>query len=325
MRAHTIVALSAVLLLGASPRAEQQASLDAARELYASAEYDSALAMLDGLLATSTGEDRRSIELYRVLCLVATGRETEADRAIAALVGSNPLFRPSDEVPPRVRTTFNEARRRLLPVTIQSTYQEAKGAYDVKDFASAERGFAQVLAVLADPDMAAQAAQPPLADLRMLASGFHELSAKAAAPPAPPPVVAAAPAPEPVVPEPVVPEPVVPFVPEPGPVAVPPPAAPVVARIYSSDDSNVVPPIVISQRIPAFPGPIRFVQAGVIEVVVSESGTVESAMMRASVDPQYDRLTLLAARSWLYQPAMVDGVPVRFLKRIQLNIVPNPR
>jgi hypothetical protein len=30
-----------------------------------------------------------------------------------------------------------------------------------------------------------------------------------------------------------------------------------------------------------------------------------------------------AAKTWQYQPATVDGSPVKFLKRIQVSLVPN--
>jgi TonB family protein len=61
----------------------------------------------------------------------------------------------------------------------------------------------------------------------------------------------------------------------------------------------------------------------VIEVLINTMGGVDSASMVASISPQYDRLALNAARLWQYQPAKVDGVPVKFVKRIQVNLVPS--
>lgn len=301
----TTLAVFLALFLTAAPRAEAQASLASARDLYASAEYESALTMLDGLRAADHAlDDRRSIELHRILCLVAIGRDATAKGAVDELVTRNPLYRPSEDVPPRVRAIFDEARRRLLPSAVQAKYQQAKAAFDFKDYPTAHRGFAEVLDVLADPDLAALAAQSPLSDLRMLAAGFEELSVKAIAPPVSPAVA------EPPLPQ---------------PMAVgPAPRLPDVDRIYGPQDRNVVPPIVVNQRIPSFPGPIRSVHTGVIEVVIDDTGGVESAMMVEPVNPQFDRLTLAAAKGWQYQPAKVDGVPVKFLKRIQLSIVPKP-
>jgi hypothetical protein len=271
--------------------------------LYASAEYESALAMLDGLKSTERPrEEQQSIELYRVLCLVATGKETDARGIMEGLVTRNPMFRPTSDLPPRVRNTYAETRKKLLPAAVQAAYQEAKAAFDFKDFIAAERGFALVLQVLADPDMEAAASKSPLSDIRLLANGFHELSAKAATPPEPVPP-APAPAPSPVVQE------------------LPPPP-PRVAKVYNASDGNVVPPLTLNQHIPPFRGQVREAQLGIIEVVVDTMGGVESATMIAPINPQYDRQALAAARLWQYQPARLDGVPVKYVKRIQVNLVP---
>jgi hypothetical protein len=259
--------------------------------------------MLDGLRTTERGrEEHRTIELYRILCLVATGKEADAKGVIEGLVARDPLYRPSNDLPPRVRSTYAETRRRMLPMAAQAAYQEAKAAFDFKDYVSAERGFALVLEVLADPDVQAQATTSPLSDIRTLAAGFHELSAKAAAPSEP--VAQAAPQ-----------APVVPGLPAP-----PPPRT--VSKVYSANDSNVVPPIALYQEVPPFRGQIRAPQTGVIEVLIDMGGGVESASMVASINPQYDKLAVDAAQRWLYQPARVDGVPVKFVKRIQVNLVP---
>ena len=58
----------------------QGASVSVARELYASAAYEDSLRMLDALQAGGPSrDDRRTIGLYRVLCLIAIGRSAEAD------------------------------------------------------------------------------------------------------------------------------------------------------------------------------------------------------------------------------------------------------
>jgi hypothetical protein len=307
MRIH-VIALTCVVLVGvAAPRVSAQESLDAARELYSSAEYDSALAMLDGLLRSgNAGEDRHSIEMYRVLCLVAMRRDSEARGAIETLVVRNPLYRPSGDLPPRIRNVYDETRRRVLPSAVQARYQEAKTAYDAKDYVTARRGFGEVLEVLADPDMAAAASQSPLADVRTLAKGFEELSAKAIVPSE---RVAAAPE-----------QPIAPVAPVPQ----PPPPAPRVEKIYSAADTSVVPPITINQRIPAFPERIRLPRTGIVEVLIDTTGAVESATMIETLTPQIDRLTLAATRNWQYQPATVNGVAVKYLKRIQVSVVPTP-
>ena len=99
-------------------------------------------------------------------------------------------------------------------------------------------------------------------------------------------------------------------------------AGPVTPRVYTSSDTNVVPPLVIRQELPAFPGTTLIGKHGLIEVVVDEQGKVESAMIRRTVTPKYDKLALAATQNWHYQPAMVDGIPVKYRKSIQVTVKP---
>jgi hypothetical protein len=297
----SVAACTVAVLVLSGPRLHAQDSLEAARQLYASAEYTSALTMLNALSTTnSPREDRRAIALYRTLCLLAVGRGAEADRAIESMVSADPLYRPeADDIPPRMRTAIAEARKRMLPGILQQKYKESKSAFDKQDFMQAASGFKEMLDGLADPDMSLAASQSPLADLKTLAVGFYELSSKALVPT--PSVVPAA---AEVVPP-------------------PPPAAIQAPKIYSVEDRNVVPPQPIRQQIPAFPGKVTLQKTGVLELVIDPNGNVESAMMRVPVNAQYDRMTTSAAKSWQYQPATVDGTPVKFVKRIQVTLVPN--
>jgi hypothetical protein len=297
-----VCAVAAILAI--APRVDAQESLDAARQLYASAEYDTALTMLNGLMMTSTTrEDRRSIALYRTLCLLATNRRAEADKAIEVLVTQDPLYHPPvDEIPPRMRSAIAETRKRMLPSILQQKYSESKAAYDREDYTVASAGFKEMLEGLSDPDITAAAAQSPLSDLKTLAAGFYELSRKALVPP---PIQQSAPR---------VAEAVAPVV----------TPAPQTRKLYTVEDRNVVPPIAIKQQIPPFPGRVTTPQNGVLEIVIDGTGSVESAMMRVPVNAQYDRLALTAARTWQYKPASLDGTPVKFLKRIQVSLVPTP-
>jgi TonB family protein len=279
-----------------------QDSLVAARQLYASAEYENALALLDRLSSEGDShEDRQSIELYRTLCLMAVGRRAEADRVIEAMLASDPLYRPGDELSPRVRSAFADVKTRVLPAIVQLRYGQAKAAFDDQEFEAAASGFRQVVAVLDDPDLATAAAQPPLADLRTLAAGFRDLSVSAI-PPSPPAVPAA-------------------------PVDPVPPPLPRLA-VYTSGEPDVVAPRALRQDVPQYPGtvPAGGVTEGVVEVLINESGLVESASMVAPLaHAAYNRMVLAAAEGWLYHPATVGGVPVKFRKRIQLNIAPARR
>ena len=302
--ARIAVTCLGILLLSAA-HVHGQDTLAAARDLYASAEYDSALKLLDRLSGTSS-EDQQSIELYRSLCLLAVGRTQDAERSVEMIIARNPLYQPGDDLSPRMRTAFSEAKKRLLPSIVQQQYADAKGAFDRKEFDSAASGFRRVMDALNDPDMGSAASRPPLADLRTLAAGFHDLSVKAI-PPAPTP--APAPAPQPV--------------------AAAPTSAAAVARpvstIYTGEERNVVPPQTLAQTLPKYPGavPPRGV-TGVVEVVIDEGGTVESAAMVVPVTASYDKMVMNAATKWVYIPAMMNGKPVKFRKRIQITVTPPP-
>ena len=277
-----------------------QDSLSAARDLYASAAYEDALAVLSRLNAAGLRpDDGRTADQYRALCLLALGKTAEASQAIEAVVAGQPLYRPSEgDVSPRVRTAFSDVRRRVLPGLVQQRYGQYKVAFDRKDYQTASAGFNELLALYADPDLANAAGRPPLADLRVLIGGFYELSLQALAPPpAPePPAVRAAVAPAPQAPEPM--------------------------KFYSSADGDVVPPVTLRQSLPPYPGQVNRPIVGALEVVIDENGNVVQATMRGAVAPTYDRQVVQAAQNWRYKPATVNGVPVKFRKMVQVVITP---
>jgi hypothetical protein len=283
-----------------SGQVHAQEPIAAARDLYASAEYDEALKMLDRLSSGAANHaDRQSIDFYRTLCLLAVGRKDDADRAIEAMIARDPLFRPGDDLSPRTRSVFTEAKRRVLPGVVQQYYAEAKRSFERREFDAAAAAFRQVLDALNDPDIGLAAQQPPLSDLRTVALGFYDLSVKSIPPPPPAPlsVVAAAPVPA-------------------AAVNVPP-------RIYTGEEAGLRPPVVIVQELPRYPGPVPpsgF--KGVVDVLINESGTVESAVMVVPVTNMYDKLVLNTASRWLFRPATLNGAPVKFKKRISINIAP---
>ena len=290
-----LASLIGLLVLVVDVKAQDIESLASARDLYASAQYDEALKVLDSLpMEESSNEERLSIELYRTLCLLAVGREADADRAMEQIVLRDPTFRPGDDLPPRTRAAFGEARRRVLPALLQQQYAEAKNIFDRKEYESASVAFKLVIDAINDPDLRTVARQAPLADLLTLATGFHDLSVKAIPPPPPPPPP-------------------------------PAPAAPVTVapRIYGGEEAGVRAPITVAQELPRFPGvvPVTGIR-GVLEIVIDEAGQVASAVMLVPVSAAYDKLVLNAARRWQYQPATHNNDPVKFRKRVQINIAP---
>lgn len=280
-----------------------QDSLSAARELYASAAYEDALAVLSRLNAAGMRpDDGRTAEQYRALCLLALGKTAEASQAIETVVAGQPLYRPSEgEVSPRVRAAFSDVRQRVLPGLVQQRYAVYKAAFDRKDYQTASTGFNELLALYGDPDLALASGRPPLSDLRVLIGGFYELSLQAIAPPA-------MPEPSTRVSTQLTRTPAAPIVQEP--------------RLYSSSDEGVVAPVALRQLLPSYPGQVTRPMVGAIEVVIDEKGYVVQATMRASVIPSYDRQVVAAAQNWRYRPAMVNGTPVKFRKMVQVAVTP---
>ncbi len=293
--------ISAMLIAATAGVAARAADdLSMARELYASAAYEEALATLNRVRSVGAAPaDVFAVEQYRAFCLLALGRSTEAQVAIESLVTADPLYQPSQDVSPRVRAAFTAVRRRLLPSIVPQQYAKAKAAFDRKDYMTAADGFGQVLA---DPDLATLAGQPPLSDLKTLAVGFQELSAKAI----PPPPLAATPPPAPVV------------------TAEPAPTVPTAPRIYTIADTKVMIPAVIRQDLPPFTGRVFQPVQAALEVVIDEAGFVERATMLEPVNRTYDRLILESTKNWRYKPATLEGLPVKFRKVIAITVQPKP-
>jgi hypothetical protein len=296
--------LIALFVIGAATTVAAQDrdgnSITAARELYASARYDEALAVLNNLRPSDTTQpsERKAIEQYRSLCLLALGRGAEAESAIAAVVTTDPFFVPTEsEASPRVRAAFTDVRKRLLPDIAATMYTTAKQAFDRKEPALAEKKFRELITLLDDPLMNGR-----MGDMKTIATGFLDLAAAAAAPP-PEPKKVEAPAPA---------------APPPPPV----PAKPAEPKIYSGDEPGVIAPFAIRQVFPNVPSSIAGMtkDRGYLEVIIDEQGRVASVVLRGPIHPMYDTLLLNAAREWKYRPATMNGTPVRFRKLIQVSL-----
>jgi len=296
------VALASAFLVAASDIADQDA-LTRAKDLYASAAYDDALAVLDQLKLDSSSPDVVEAGQYRAFCLLALGRSDEGRKAIAGIVEADPLFQPAEtQMSPRLVTVFRDVRKQLLPRIVQQSYAEAKVAFDRKELEAAAIGFDRVLLLLNDPDLPASSGTT---DLRMLATGFRDLSR--VAPPAPPPKAAALP----------------PSIPPSG----KPAEAPGPPRTYGPNDADVTPPVVVSQQLPPWrPSKLAATRRdyqGAVALVIDESGNVESVALLTSLQPEYNPVLLKAAREWKFRPATKDGRPVRYRKVVGIRLSPS--
>jgi TonB family protein len=60
-------------------------------------------------------------------------------------------------------------------------------------------------------------------------------------------------------------------------------------------------------------------------VQISADGKVVNAEILKSVHPAYDQLLLRAARTWLYEPAKKDGIPISSEKTVEVSVQPPPK
>ena len=166
-----LLVAASVALAAVQPAASD--SLDSVRQLYASADYESALATLERLPPTTAPVvEATEIERYRALCLLALGRTAAAELAIEQIVRLNPSYQPDEQEAPRLRSTYASVRARVVPQVARTQYTEAKAAYDRREYETASTGFTQTIALVDS----LESADPTLGDLRTLATGFADLS-----------------------------------------------------------------------------------------------------------------------------------------------------
>ena len=308
-RPALFVLLLLLMLAVAAPAGAQQ-DFAAAKDLYTAAKYEDALAVLDRLKEAkpASPDAALGVEQYRAMCLLALNRRAEAEQAIEAIADLDPFYQPAeDDAAPWVRAAFRETRRKVLPAALQRLYGHAKDAYNKKDMAEAVVAFGRVIKILDDPDLALDKAA--VGDMKMVAQGFIDLALAATtkAPPVEPPPSSPPPPSTPATggsgagPVPAA------KAPEGGP-------APDAPPVYDVSSQDVTPPLPIRRDVPQWAyGPRAAAGTTVsVEVIVRETGTIESAVVRQSTDKYYDVMVAQAVRNWLYHPAVKAGQPVRY-------------
>ena len=298
-------ALSFMLALGCASSWAQD-TIVAARELYASAAYEDALEML--VKGRTAGPEIASTdgEVLRAFCLLALRRDSEARSVIEGVVTERPMYLPSDdEASPRIRAAFQDVRKNLLPSVARQLYASAKDDYEKKSVVSAAAKFSNLLQLLSEPELAKD---PTLADLRLLADGFRELSAAAAK------IATAADT-----------------VPQRSTSGSGAPAGNTAAGSTTNPAASAVapvqlpvtPPVPINQQMPPWRGDVMNTRSeftGAVDLIIDEQGRVESVSLRKSVHPLYDPLLLEAAKSWTYKPAMRGSQPIKFQKTLVVKL-----
>jgi hypothetical protein len=308
-----LVALSVLAAQGASTSAATPTDdLASVRELYAAASYEEALSRLSSLEERAAAGPEQ-LEPYRALCLLGLGRTVEAQRSLERLVTQRPLYRIADvDVSPRLVTMFRDVRQRMLPDAARAMYADAKTSFDSKQYSAASKRFAELMAILNDPDLGGAAVD--LNDLKVLAQGFQQLADAQAAEEARARAEALSKA-RAVANEAAATEPG-------GAGRTPAPARPAAPAIYVETDPGVTPPVQIERRLPPWNPPTRWAvdgqYRGVLEIIINERGQVETATLRDSVAAFYDASLLQAAMAWKYRPATHEGRPVKFRKFIEI-------
>ncbi|HJR59570.1 MAG TPA: TonB family protein [Vicinamibacterales bacterium] len=282
LRSHTGFGLLCLVIT--APAAAQ--NIDRVRELYVAAAYEEALAAMPTVASEPA---RTDVEQYRALCLLALGREAEAVEAVERLVRDHPTYLPPEgETSPRMQAIFAAARAKLVPDIARQTYVDGKAAYEARDHDVARTTFQRTLDLM---DSLPDTARTGLADLRLLAAEFLELSTLR-------PVVAADAAPPPVANR---------EVPEPA------------ALEYAA-------PVAIQEAMPRWIPPdrtaMRTEYVGMLRVHIGRDGRVQSATILKSSHPVYDSAVLRAAPGWTYRPATRGGQPVVAQKDVQIRLVP---
>ena len=309
MKKSALFFVAALLIAEA---AAPQDALTAAKDLYASAAYEDALAALTRV-KESAPELAQQADEYRAFSLFALGRTSEAETVVEGVIRKDPFAVPdARDASPRINEMFARVRKRLLPDMIRDEYKSARVMLDKGQIPAAVPSLNRVKRML-DQAKSLGLMDQTLNDLDVLVGGFIDLakskadlaSAEAAAKTAPPP-----------------------------PVVVPPPAAAAPAsptradggpkgpRIYSLADKDVVAPVVIRQSTPTIPYSVARTmagQSGVLEIVINEKGDIEGAVMREPVNNVFDAAVLMAAKTWKYRPAMKEGQPVKYMKRVGVS------
>jgi TonB family protein len=302
----SFVPVLAAALVAGTVLAAQDDPLGTARDLYASAAYEEALAEL-----TRTGGSAlapaaaRDVDVYRAFCLVALSRGTEAETIAESLVRRDPLFTLDGyrDASPRIASLFASVRTRVLPEVIWDEYRSARtlAATKTADASLRLRHVRQLL----DEAQKIGAWDKTLAELQILVDGFLDLSRETG------PAAAPAPLEKTTAPD------------EPAPRE--PALSPAASAVSKTGDAGVVSPIVIFQNVPQ-PPPALFDlikllhRTGTIDIVIDERGAVEDVTVKQSVNAAYDALLVAAARTWRYHPARKDGVPIRFVKTVSINV-----
>ena len=91
--------------------------------------------------------------------------------------------------------------------------------------------------------------------------------------------------------------------------------------IYSRVNGDVQPPIALRPHLPSEPPahvPVEHLM--VIDLVVTDRGLVESVRLLTDPRTVNDFMMVSAAKAWIFAPAILDGLPVKYRHRIRFAV-----
>jgi tetratricopeptide (TPR) repeat protein len=286
---RALPAVVLALFMSVAP-ASAQDFLSRARELYATADFEEALKVLDEAgVETVTPDQRQSAREYRALCLLALDRTEEMEKTIEQMIDADPFYRPAAErTSHRFLVVFGTVRRRLLLSKVRERYAKAKEDLEEQRESEATAGFELVLRLVKDAGDESEHDGGPddrtLADFGTLAAQLLDANRVARERNA------------------IAPE----------------------KAVYRNTDPQVIPPVPIRQDIPPWQSidvdGDRF--DGELELLIDTQGDVQQAWITVPIHPAYDQVILQAAAKWKYRPATKYGRPVVYYKAVTISLVP---
>jgi outer membrane biosynthesis protein TonB len=91
---------------------------------------------------------------------------------------------------------------------------------------------------------------------------------------------------------------------------------PIDLTVYSPDSRGVSAPVGVKPQLRRPPAELNLEALGRIELVVSSDGSVESVKLLKAPRNVHDSMFLSAAKAWQFQPALKEGLPVRYRKTV---------
>jgi protein TonB len=90
--------------------------------------------------------------------------------------------------------------------------------------------------------------------------------------------------------------------------------------VYSKADAAVTPPRQVYPALPAEPSGATLKGAlTVVDLIVAPDGLVEKVHLRTTPRTIHEFMLLSAVKAWRFQPATLDGRPVRFRHSVALT------